>query len=131
MYGVTLANVWNFLLKFLHKPEIWLLKVSLLSNLNSKRFLTAFIFYIKIFYSCINSVVSDDYKWYLSALLFVRLSLNHLNSIVEASSTDLTIPVYNQFIITVPIRKVVLESEHKFLLILLHSNTTSIDQDIK
>ena len=69
-------------------------------------------------------------KWHLSELLFIMLSLDQLNNLVEAASAVLTTPVYNKFIITVPTGKVLLKSEQKFFLKPQDSNTTNIAEDI-
>ena len=90
IYGVTLVSEWTFFLAFLHKSEIWLLKVNLESNLTPKNF-SVTVFYNKIFYSYIDGVVCAN-TWHLITLLSSRLSLNHLNNLVEFSSKDLTAP---------------------------------------
>ena len=56
--------------------------------------------------------------------------MNHLNNLVEASSTVLTTPIYNKFIITVPTGKVLLECEHKFFLNPQDSTATNNAEDI-
>ena len=94
IYRFTLSTAWIFLLGFLHNSELWLLKVSLRSNLAAKKQLSfsQWLFFIsKIFYySYNNSVVCANELIILAALIFIRLSLKDLNNSVEASFKDLT-----------------------------------------
>ena len=120
----------NFFTSFLHQSEKWLLKVSLLSNLTPHSFSQWLFFISKVSTLILTVLFVLTNKWHLSELLFITLSLNHLNNLVEVSSTVLTTPVYNKFIITVPTGKVLLKSEHKFFLKPQDSNTTNIAEDI-
>ena len=92
IYKATLDNAWIFLLAFLHRSEIWSSEESLWSNLapNSFSLLLLVVSNFPIFILTVLFVLTN--KWHLLALIFLKLSLNYLNEISEASSKDLITP---------------------------------------
>ena len=96
IYGVTLDSGWTFLLAFLQSVrydiEIEILKVSLWSNLTPKSFSQSPFFISKFSALLLTVLFVLNNERHLPALLFIKLSLNHLTNLVDASSKDLTNP---------------------------------------
>ena len=113
--AATLDNAWILQLAFLHSSATWSLKESFYENwtLNSFSLLLlvmskSSIFILRILFLLINdicqrlqmdsnpqslnSLPNTQTSRPLTALVFIKLLLNHLNKIFEASSKDLITP---------------------------------------
>ena len=74
----TLISEWTFLLAFLYKPEMWLLKLSLWSSLTPESF-SQWLFFISKFSTLVLTILFVlTNEWHLLILCFIRLSLNYL-----------------------------------------------------
>ena len=92
IYEATLASAWTFLLAFWHISEMWSSKESLWLNSTPNSFYLLLLAMSKfpIFILTVSFVLTN--KWHMPALIFIKLSLNHLNKIYETSSKDLITP---------------------------------------
>ena len=92
IYSVTLDNSGIFLLPFLHSSEMWSSKESFWSNLTPNIFSILLLVISKstVFVLTVLFVLTN--KYYLSALLFIKLSRNHLDKLSGAFCTDLMTP---------------------------------------
>ena len=92
MYEAALDNASIFLLAFLYSSEIWSSKDSFWLNLTPYSFSLLLLVMSKFrtFILAVLFVLTN--KWPLPALIHIKLSLNYLNKISEASCKDLISP---------------------------------------